>query len=89
MNRFIGEKRTLLMGYAILMVIIYHYGCWVYNIFGDFNVGFVGVDIFMFLSGWGLVYSYQNSKNIREFYTKRTKRILPVFYIMGGGNYTL
>lgn len=85
MNKYIAENRQTLMGYAILMVIIYHYGCWVYNLFGEFNIGFVGVDIFMFVSGWGLVYSYNKSKNIKEFYIKRSKRILPIFFIMSGG----
>jgi len=70
------------MGYAMIMVLIYHYGCWVFNIFGEWNIGFVGVDIFMFLSGWGLVFSYEKSRDVKEFYKKRAIRILPTFYLM-------
>jgi len=82
MNDFLSKNRTQLMGYAILMVLVYHYGCWVHNFFGDYNVGFVGVDIFMFLSGWGLVFSYHKSKSVKEFYKKRAVRILPTFFLM-------
>jgi|GEM_PF-1442340 len=76
----ISINRSYLMGIAILMVIVYHFFCWVINPLGRLNIGFVGVDIFLFLSGLGLSYSY--SKNtLRQFYKNRLKRIYPIYFI--------
>ena len=42
----------------------------------------IGVDIFLFLSGIGLYYSYIKNNNIKEFYLKRFSRILPLYFII-------
>lgn len=55
----ISGNRLYLMGWAILFVLLYHFfGC-TRNIFGDLNIGYVGVDIFLFLSGYGLTNSFR------------------------------
>lgn len=46
-----------------------------------FNQGDSGVDIFMFLSGWGLYFSYKKY-SILEFYKRRFIRILPLYMII-------
>lgn len=46
------------------------------------NLGNVGVDIFLLLSGIGLYYSFSNKNNIKEFYKKRAIRILPQVIIV-------
>lgn len=46
-----------------------------------FNQGDSGVDIFMFLSGWGLYFSYKKY-SILEFYKRRFIRILPLYMIV-------
>lgn len=63
------------------MVIIYHLFCWVYNPIGMLNIGYIGVDIFLFFSGMGLSYSYQKN-NIKEFYKRRIKKIYPLYFIV-------
>ena len=73
-------NRPLLMGVAMIMVIVYHFFCWVYNPIGPFNIGYVGVDIFLFLSGLGLSNSYKKN-SITQFYKNRIKRIYPIYLI--------
>ena len=61
----ISENRVLLMALAIIFVVIYHFKCWI----GGFpwyigiiiKYGYIGVDIFFFLSGFGLTYSFQKN----------------------------
>ncbi len=76
----ISLYRDYLMGVAILMVLIYHMLCWVYNPIGEFNIGYVGVDVFYFLSGYGLSYSYSKNR-LNRFYTNRFKRLYPLYFI--------
>lgn len=73
-------NRPFLMGVAMILVIVYHFFCWVYNPIGPFNIGYVGVDIFMFLSGLGLSYSFERN-SITQFYKNRIKRIFPIYFI--------
>lgn len=40
------------------------------------------VDVFLFLSAIGLVYSITNDANIKRFYKKRAIRILPTYIII-------
>ena len=50
----------------------------------------VGVDIFMFLSGFGLYYSFTKHKpSYRQFEAKRLMRILPQYFIIGGATYAV
>lgn len=76
----IAEDRTYLMGIAMLMVLIFHAFCWIYNPFGVLNIGYAGVDIFLFLSGYGLAHSYQKN-SLSTFYKNRIKRIYPLYFI--------
>ena len=77
----LSKNRSYLMGMAIIMILMYHAVCWTYNPFGiykDYNIGYVGVDVFMFLSGFGLVFSYKKN-SIWRFYYNRLKRVYPVY----------
>ena len=72
------------MGIAILIVIVYHAACC--NLpMGYFtkvaNYGLIGVDIFMFFSGYGLCYSFNKNK-LSEFYKRRYMRVLPLYLIL-------
>lgn len=62
------------------MVIVYHFFASTINPFGRFNIGYIGVDIFLFLSGWGLTYSYTKN-NIKTFYIRRIKKIIPLYLL--------
>ena len=78
----ISTYRDCIMGVAILWIITYHY---------EFegllakitDKGFVGVDMFIFVSGFGLFYSMAKNNDVLAFYRKRVIRIIPMYYIMG------
>ena len=74
------KYRMQLFGIAILWMFLRH--LW---IIGNYEFGFFkyflilgtcGVDIFLFLSGYGLYFSYKNNALV-EFYKRRLKRVLP------------
>lgn len=83
----VSKRRSSLMGIAILWVIMYHMVAkgtdyFDFKFFNAlFNQGDSGVDIFMFLSGWGLYFSYKKY-SILEFYKRRIIRILPLYMII-------
>lgn len=84
--RNISTYRTPIMGMSILWVILYHIGL-VYSypisIIGKVtSLGYGGVDFFIFLSGFGLYYSYLKDNNIENFYYKRFRRIIPEFILV-------
>jgi len=76
-----------LKGLAILAVIFGHIG---YFLFSDHHFLFpfsiisgVAVDLFLFLSGYGLTFSHlKNEYDIKEFYSKRLPRLFVPFWIM-------
>ena len=82
----ISECRVLLMALAITLVVIYHYKCWINGLPWYIGViikyGYIGVDIFFFLSGFGLTYSYKKN-NLKTFYINRLKKILPCYILYG------
>ena len=66
------ENRTETMGIAMLMVLLYHLkGTWFYP-------GFLGVDIFLFLSAYGLSRSYKTN-TLGIFYKRRLNRVVPLY----------
>ena len=70
-----------LRGLAVLAVVFYHANLWVHG-------GFVGVDIFFVISGYvifnSLISEYSNTKkiDIRDFVSRRVRRLLPAFSVM-------
>lgn len=64
------------MGIAMIMVVFYHLKTTL------FYPGFLGVDIFLFLSAYGLCLSYKRN-SLLTFYKHRAKRIVPVFLLLG------
>lgn len=78
----ISKFRSELMGIATIMILLGHsvfygQGFVDYGIFQDlFTLGYSGVDIFLFLSGFGLVFSMKKN-NLSTFYKHRFKRIMP------------
>lgn len=74
------------MGVSIIWIILHHIQFFNVAGFGilDYFVkgGNIGVDIFLFLSGYGLFHSYTNNSNIVDFYRKRFIRIIPTFVIL-------
>lgn len=86
----INKYRKEIMGISALWIIYHHLGP---SLFGNTgygilkniewyvdNVGFCGVDIFLLLSGMGLVYSIQKH-TLKEFYIRRFMRVYTSFWI--------
>ena len=94
----IVKGRAALMGFAILWIIGFHYS-FLFDtpIKPFFRHGYLGVDVFLMLSSFGLCFSFEKKQNILAFYKKRVLRIIPLWWslltilllvsILEGGNY--
>lgn len=86
----ISKYRKSLMGIAILWIMMFHLPLHPkIPILNDiFNIGYGGVDIFLFLSGFGLYFSLSKKRiTLSQYYKKRFCRILPEFWIFLIGIY--
>ena len=80
-SRFRGE----LMGDAMLFIILFHVGLDRGDLFyGLRRCGNVGVDMFLFLSGVGLWFSWKKNPSVKHFFSRRYIRIYPTWLIMAG-----
>jgi peptidoglycan/LPS O-acetylase OafA/YrhL len=79
----ISRYRKPLMGMAILFVMLFHipmhHWCLMYPVS---NIGNYGVDIFLFLSGIGLWYSWENNNSLKRFFHRRFWRVYPEYFIV-------
>ena len=86
LNDIIGKNRTILMGYAIIVVVLYHLSfqcvCDIPYMKGLLSFGWYGVEIFLFLSGWGLYHSFSKNPDMKQYYAKRFLRIMPTYLIV-------
>ncbi len=89
-NYYILSKyRTELMGIAAILVIIAHsnmmisywdFSVALYYVLGQANIG---VDIFFFLSGIGLYFSFSNKKyNFKQYYVKRILNVYVIYLLI-------
>ena len=87
----VSKYRSQIMGFAAMWVFIYHVrdeallffhvpGLQRVEIFFN-NIGFCGVDMFLFLSGGGLYYAL-NKHNLTVFYKRRYRRLIPPFVLV-------
>ena len=84
------DGRIFWMGIAIIWVYLFHLilfgrgdtgGGLPWTAFSYvFDTGFIGVDIFLFLSAYGLCHSF-NKNSVVRFYKNRIKRIFPLYII--------
>ena len=63
----ISTYRKALMGVAMLWIVFYHFGFHTPIISHLTRFGYTGVDIFMFLSGFGLFYSLQKKQGLSNY----------------------
>ena len=79
----ISRYRGELMGAAMLFIILFHVDLarWDY-FYGLRRMGNIGVDIFFFLSGVGLWFSWMKNPDWRLFYKRRLLRVYPAWLIM-------
>ena len=79
----ISRFRKPLMGLAIVFVMLFHIQMDKSNMmYSITRCGNVGVDIFLFLSGIGLWYTWNKNPSLKHFYHRRFWRIFPEFFIM-------
>lgn len=90
----ISKNRNMLMGIAILWIMAFHHRFTdIPNVsFWIEKIGYSGVDIFAFCSGFGLYFSLNSGQSVRSFFKKRFWRIIPltiveVFLLYGVVNY--
>jgi len=71
------------MGFATIWVVLVHFPFDIPVFIYFEKIGYMGVDIFMLLSGFGLFFSLQNPRfKFLSFYKKRLSRILPTYFVV-------
>ena len=83
--RILSKHRSAIMGLAILWVMLFHipysFGFVPFDLIK--GVGYGGVDIFLFLSGFGLYFSCSKDEfNLYKYYKSRFSRIMPEFWLV-------
>ncbi len=79
LSRYRGE----LMGAAIFFIVLFHVELPRSDtFFGLRRCGNIGVDMFLFLSGIGLWFSWVKNPSTKQFYKRRLLRIFPAWLIM-------
>lgn len=82
--KYISDYRAELMGWSILWIMMLHFTFTQIKPLGFIaQYGFAGVDIFMFVSGFGIYFSLEKNNQLRKYYKKRLLRIFPTYYILG------
>jgi len=82
MLHLISKYKTELMGFAILWVILFHSNIKTPFIEPFSSLGYGGVDIFFFLSGYGLFFSSVKNESALSFYKKRFIRVFPTYMVV-------
>lgn len=92
-SELVSKYRSSIMGICIVFIMLFHNE---FGVLGPFaypfkNYGHWGVDVFLFVSGFGLYYSLNQDKAISRvsFYKRRLVRIMPAAVLAGGGLYVL
>lgn len=82
--KLISKYRAQIMGFAIIMVSIFHSSVVRTNDAIDMLCfsGDMGVDIFFLVSGLGMYYTFLKQPSLGEFYKKRLIRIVPTWWFM-------
>lgn len=78
----LSRHRSAIMGVAALMIVFFHsewHGLPAYAVHLQRHMN-VGVDIFVFLSGFGLVRALRQQPDFPSYYRRRMRRLLPACY---------
>lgn len=79
---FISRYRAIFMGLAIFWIFFYHTGIDIPGLREIFALGWFGVDIFFFVSGFGLCASLTKNDSIKQYYKRRFSRIIPTWWLI-------
>ena len=85
--QLLSKHRSAIMGFAILWIMLYHFPVPTDLFLLDFikSIGYGGVDVFLFLSGFGLYFSMSRKNFIlKKYYKSRFFRIVPEFWLVLG-----
>lgn len=84
-NYFNQTQTSILKGISILLIVVHHLTIRLINpnfMKPFLNVGFLGVAIFFFISGYGLISSYLKDENhLNNFFSKRVARVYIPFMV--------
>ena len=79
-QKSIGAHRNAIKGLAILWVVYFHARLGLSGfLFEVQKIGYGGVDLFMFLSGFGLFYSLEKDGDICRYFNRRLERLMPSY----------
>lgn len=80
-QRFLRLYREEIKGFAILWVVFSHAQLGLKGILYDVQrIGYGGVDLFFFLSGFGLYHSLRKNSSLPDYFSRRAKRLLPSYW---------
>lgn len=65
----------VLRGISVLLVVLFHLEI------GGIESGFLGVDIFLVISGFLMAILYDKNVKVKDFFFKRARRLLPAYFI--------
>ena len=81
--QLIKKYRSALMGIAMIWILLFHTS---WNMIEPFytviHKGYGGVDIFLFLSGFGIYYSLEKKRPLLSFYWRRIRKIYPSYLVV-------
>ena len=90
-NKLLSDYRTFIMGIAMISIIIFHFtedamhAKYMYSgiikLYKQ-KIGSSGVDVFLMMSGLGLVYSMKKNDNIKSFYKRRLLKIVIPYFVV-------
>lgn len=84
----ISLHRNEMMGIAILLVMLFHgFVAPGSSFYGLKRMGNVGVDVFLFLSGIGLWFSWHSHRSLKHFLLRRYLRVYPAWLLIAGTFY--
>ena len=84
----LSRHRSPLMGLAMISVMLFHVGLPRQEYFyGLVRCGNVGVDMFLFLSGIGLWFSWTKHPDVKGFFRRRYLRVYPSWLLMAAAFY--
>ncbi len=79
-SRNLSRYRNELKGVAILWVVLFHAQLGLEDfLYQVQRIGYGGVDLFFFLSGYGLYYSLEKDADLGRYLKRRGERLLPAY----------